>query len=63
MFDPAMQMATEGEVRALRLAVRLALREALATDGLEDGERATNVSLVALAEKLGIEVPEDQRHF
>jgi hypothetical protein len=60
--DPAVTVGTQDEARALRFAVRFALRAGLATDGLEPGETATNASLVSLAEKLGMEVPDEQRH-
>lgn len=53
--DPAFTMATEGEYRALRIAVSFALRTGLATDNFE-GE-ATNESLVSVARKLGVKIP------
>lgn len=55
--DPAFEMVTEDEARAMRLAVTVALEQGLATDGL-DTTRPTNRSMVSLGRKLGCEIPE-----
>lgn len=53
---PAVEIANEDEARAMRLAVRYALEQGLASDD-EDG-RASNRSLVSLGRKLGVQIPD-----
>lgn len=54
---PALEVATEDEARAMRIAVAYALRQGLASDDL--GEPSpSNRSLVRLAKKLGVAIPD-----
>lgn len=56
-MEPAVQMVSEDEARAMRIAVTYALRAGLASDDLASND-PSNRSLVALGRKLGCEIPE-----
>jgi hypothetical protein len=61
-MDSAVEWATLDEARAIRIAVSVALRLGVATD--DENGRMTNRSLLAAAQKLGMDTakyePEEQ---
>lgn len=55
--DPAVELASEDEARAMRIAVTYALRQGLASDDLET-RHPCNRSLISLGRKLGCRIPD-----